>query len=110
MRRVCYGELAEREPSREILDSVIREIFCLLEPAGYATHWNSAAEYLRVFYRDLLPPTASHESSMLQDIRAGRPSEVDALCGAVSRLGTQYGVATPVNASLTRLIHALEKE
>ena len=105
---VRYGELAERESSREILESVVREIFCLLEPAGYATHWDSAAEYLRVFHRDLMPPTAAHESSMLQDIRAGRRSEVDSLCGAVSRLGAQHGVDTAVNTALSQLIHALE--
>ena len=107
---VPYGELARREPSRQILDAVIREIFALLGPAGYTTHWDSAAQYLRVFYDDLLPPTAAHESSMLQDIRAGRRSEVDALCGAVAQLGERHGVATPVNASLCQLIHALEHE
>ena len=105
---VPYGELAKREPCREIIDAVIREIFQLFSPTGYATHWREPGEYLHTFYEDLLPPTASHESSMLQDIRAGRRSEVDALCGAVSRLGAQHGIATPVNTSLSELIHALE--
>jgi 2-dehydropantoate 2-reductase len=107
---VPYGELAKRASSREIVEAVIREIFGLLAPAGYTTHWNAPEEYLRTFYEDLLPPTAAHESSMLQDIRAGRRSEVDSLCGAVSRLGAQHEIATPVNASLTELIHALETD
>jgi 2-dehydropantoate 2-reductase len=105
---VPYGELAARDSSREIVEAVIREIFRVLAPAGYATHWNTSAEYLQTFYADLLPPTAAHESSMLQDIRAGRRSEIDALCGAVSRLGAQHGIATPVNGALSELIHALE--
>jgi 2-dehydropantoate 2-reductase len=109
LRGVCYGELAEDDTSREILESVIREIFALLGPAGYATHWKSPDEYLRTFYHDLLPPTAAHESSMLQDIQAGRRSEIDALCGAVSLLGTRFGIDTPVNTALTRLIHAVER-
>ena len=50
------------------------------------------------------------EASMLQDIRAGRPSEIDALCGAVSALGARHGVATPVNTALSQLIHALEAD
>ena len=99
-----------RAGARVIITNTFGSTRQMLEPAGYATHWDSAAQYLRVFYQDLLPPTASHESSMLQDIRAGRPSEVDALCGAVSQLGTQHGIATPVNTSLTQLIHALEKK
>jgi 2-dehydropantoate 2-reductase len=44
--------------------------------------------------------------SMLQDARAGRPLELDALTGAVRELGTLTGVPTPcVNAlhGLTRL-------
>ena len=105
---VPYGELAASESSREIVEAVIREIFQVLPPAGYATHWSTPAEYLHTFYADLLPPTAAHESSMLQDIRAGRRSEIDALCGAVSRLGAQHGIATPVNGALSELIHALE--
>ena len=76
---------------------------------GLQTHWASAESYLEVFYRDLLPPTAGHESSMLQDLRAGRPTEIDALSGAVTRLGRELGVATPINAALVALIHAAEQ-
>ena len=58
------------------------------------------------FYDELLPPTASHESSMLQDLRAKRPTEIDALCGAVARLGAEAGVPTPVNTALRDLVRA----
>jgi 2-dehydropantoate 2-reductase len=82
----------------------------MLSLSEHATHWSTAAEYLEVFYRDLLPPTADHESSMLQDLRAGRPTEVDALCGAVAKLGAELGVETPVNRALTQLVHAAERD
>ncbi|MFY7948596.1 MAG: 2-dehydropantoate 2-reductase, partial [Gemmatimonas sp.] len=36
-------------------------------------------------------------SSMADDLRLGRPLELDALCGAVQRLGRRHGVATPWN-------------
>ncbi len=37
----------------------------------------------------------AHRTSMLQDVEAGKPSEVDALVGAVAELGRLVGVATP---------------
>jgi 2-dehydropantoate 2-reductase len=44
---------------------------------------------------DSLP--AGTTSSMQRDVMAGRPSELDAQCGAVARLGREAGVPTPVN-------------
>jgi Ketopantoate reductase PanE/ApbA C terminal len=41
-------------------------------------------------------PAAGH-GSMLQDLRAGRRLELEALYGAVVRQGEQMGVATPLN-------------
>ncbi len=36
-----------------------------------------------------------HKTSMLQDLEAGRPLELDALVGVVTELGRMVGVATP---------------
>jgi 2-dehydropantoate 2-reductase len=45
---------------------------------------------------------------MLQDLRAGRRTEVDALNGAIVALGRQHGVPTPVNEMVTEMIKFLE--
>ena len=103
---IHYGVLAEREVTRRLMDAVMDEIFAVMAPHGIATHWDSAEKYRRVFYDELLPPTASHESSMVLDLRAGRPTEVDALCGAVAELGRRAGVPTPVNSALRDLLRA----
>jgi 2-dehydropantoate 2-reductase len=47
-------------------------------------------------------------TSMLQDFRRGRPSEIDFLNGAIAALGEKHGIPTPVNAFVAALIHALE--
>src|SRR5207302_1096116 len=44
----------------------------------------------------------AHKTSMLQDLEAGRPMELEAVVGAVVELGTRLGVAMPA----TRAVHA----
>ena len=109
LANVPYGRLGEAPPTRALMEAVAREIFDVLNAGGLQTHWPNAESYLEAFYSELLPPTAEHESSMLQDLRAGRPTEIDALSGAVTRLGHKFGVATPINAALVELIHAAER-
>ena len=106
--RVPYGALGEREETRAVMEAVAGEIFDVLAASGRRTHWETAEDYLRTFYATLLPATAEHESSMLQDLEAGRPTEIDSLCGAIARLGGLSAVETPANAALTALVHAAE--
>jgi 2-dehydropantoate 2-reductase len=49
-----------------------------------------------------------HKPSMLQDVEAGRATEIDFLNGAIVAFGDRYGVATPVNRALTALVKGLE--
>jgi 2-dehydropantoate 2-reductase len=47
-------------------------------------------------------------ASMLQDLRRGRPSEIDYLNGAVVALGSRHAVECPVNGALTAIIKVME--
>ncbi|MBP6861601.1 MAG: 2-dehydropantoate 2-reductase [Neisseriaceae bacterium] len=54
-----------------------------------------------------------HHPSMLQDWRAGRPTEIEALNGEVVALAQRHDVAVPVTATLlglVRLLSELQKE
>ena len=105
---VPYGTLAANEHSREVMDAVIAEVFEVMGAAGYATHWRSAEDYLPVFYGELVPRTAEHYSSTLQDLRAGKRTEMDALNGAIVALGQRHGIAAPVNAAIYGMVKFLE--
>ncbi len=50
---------------------------------------------------------ARHMPSMLQDIIAGRATEIEALNGAVISLGKEKKVATPINEMAYELIQAI---
>lgn len=47
---------------------------------------------------------ADHEASMLQDVKAGRRTEVDAINGAIVQAAQAKGVAAPVTETLWRLV------
>lgn len=106
---VPYGALGERKETRAIMEAIAREIYTVMHGAGFASHWATADNYLETFYEKLLPPTAEHESSMLQDLRAGRRTEIDFLCGAVCEIAAENGIDAPINRALLDLIHAAEQ-
>jgi 2-dehydropantoate 2-reductase len=49
-----------------------------------------------------------HRASMLQDILAGRATEIDAMNGGIVRFGAEQGVPTPLNQAIAALIKGLE--
>jgi 2-dehydropantoate 2-reductase len=76
--------------------------------AGYRTHFQTAETFLDVFYRKLVPDTAEHRSSTLQDIKAGKRTEIDALNGAVIELSKKLGIDVPYNYVAYNLVKFLE--
>lgn len=106
---VNYGKLAEVENSRLLMNSIVREIFAVLAAMKQETLWPDAEAYLQDFYGKLIPSTAAHHASMLQDIQRGRKTEIDALNGKVVELGKRFGVETPVNEVITNLVKAKER-
>jgi 2-dehydropantoate 2-reductase len=46
---------------------------------------------------------------MLQDVLGQRPTEIDAINGRIVEQGQALGISTPVNALLTSLMRAIEK-
>lgn len=55
-----------------------------------------------------VPPTARY--STLQDIDAGRHTEIDMFSGALVRMGKELGVPTPYNEYTYHMIKALEEK
>ena len=107
---VPYGKLGENVETREIMRQVIREIFLVIRAKGIEVPYRDGEEYFHFLLEMLLPPTVDHRASMLQDILAGRKTEIDALNGAISRYGREYGLPTPYNDLLTALIKFKEEK
>tara|TARA_B100000686_G_C16685017_1_gene914221 strand:- start:206 stop:940 length:735 start_codon:yes stop_codon:yes gene_type:complete len=105
--RVPYGILGEFEMTRELMFHLVEEVFQVL--GDRITYWVKAEEYMTSFYQKILPPTARHESSMLQDIRAGKKTEIDSINGAVVKLGRANGISTLHNSVIFNMIKFLEE-
>ena len=52
--------------------------------------------------------TAGNRSSLYEDLRHARPTEIEYLCGAVGRLAEESKIEAPVNSTLARMVRALE--
>jgi 2-dehydropantoate 2-reductase len=105
---VPYGALLEHDTGRQLMAAVIHEAFAVAHAEGISLDWTSPEAYRKTLFDRLIPSTASHFPSMLQDIHRGKETEIDALNGAIARLGKHRGVPTPVNETLTRLIRFKE--
>lgn len=103
--RAPVGVVRGAPESRQLVIAGMREIDQVARSRGIAlpeTTVDSALAYL-----DALPFEGT--SSLQRDIVAGRPSEVDSLCGAVCRLGEASGVATPTHRFVYSLLAPLER-
>ena len=105
---VHYGALAENEETRAIMDKVIDETFAVITGIGGKVPWPDANSYKKVFYDRLVPITADHRPSMLQDLENGKPTEVEALLGYVSKQGMAAAVPTPACDMLAGLVRFKE--
>ena len=57
--------------------------------------------------RDVLERTSTNYCSMLQDIKAGRPTEIESLNAEICRRGEMFGIPTPLNELLSTIIQNL---
>jgi len=102
--RVPNGTLAAVPECEAVMAQAVAEAVAVARSLGVALPGGEPIERVR----EVCTRTAANRSSMLQDVLAGRPTEVDVINGAVVRKGEEAGIPTPVNRLLTQLIKALE--
>lgn len=106
---VPYGKLLEHEGAPSLMRHIIEEAYCVAKAQGIQLMPSTASEYIDSLFKTLIPVTAAHHSSMLQDLKRGRATEIDAINGAIVRMAKQSGINAPVNALVTHLVHTKEQ-
>ncbi|MDD5220652.1 MAG: 2-dehydropantoate 2-reductase [Candidatus Bipolaricaulis sp.] len=102
---VRNGVLVQDEELRSVLRAAVGEAVAVARAEGVP--FDLDAEVKRV--EEVARITGENVSSMLQDVRARRVTEIDFINGAVVRLGARHGVETPVNRLLSVLVRKLSE-
>jgi 2-dehydropantoate 2-reductase len=102
--RVRNGVLAEDPDARLLMAGAIAESAAVAKARGIRLAYDDPLERALAVART----TAANQSSMLQDVLRGSPTEIDAINGAVEREGRRLGIATPINSTLATLVRALD--
>jgi len=108
LMNVPYGALTDPH-AWAVVATIVREVYRVVEAEGVILPWETPEAYLEYLRTAQLPATAAHHSSMLQDLTAGRKTEIDFMNGAVTALAAKHGIDAPYNACITELIHFRER-
>jgi len=94
----------EIEQYRDEIESLCREVSIVMDREGYHTSYDSLLYYVGQTIRS----SAGNTSSMLQDIRAQRHTEIDYINGYLLRRARVHGLNVPENQRLYELIKQKE--
>jgi 2-dehydropantoate 2-reductase len=101
--QVPNGELLSHPWARRAMSALAREAAEVAEAEQVNLPFSNPIEAVEEVARK----TAKNLSSMFQDVRRGAPTEIDAICGAVTKRGEAHGIATPYNRSCWQLVKAM---
>ena len=99
-----YRVFQTSQYAQQIMESAMREVITVASSAGV----NLVEEDIQEWYTFMNTLDPNGKTSMLQDIEAGRLTEVDIFGGKVIELGKTYGIHTPVNEVLFHAIKVIE--
>ena len=96
--------LIENEGTVRAMDDILNEMVLVARANGVPIEF----EERRIYIHNLLKNAVGAKGSMLQDVEAGRRTEIDVINGAIVNMGDKAGVPTPVNKTFVNIIKALE--
>jgi 2-dehydropantoate 2-reductase len=105
LTRLQNGKLLEYEGTAAVLESAVREGAKVCQGMGVKLLYPDAVERVKEVAR----ATGENISSMLQDVRARRRTEINEINGAVVKAAEKMGMSAPANELLWRLVSTLEK-
>lgn len=102
LARSPIGPIRAMPLGRFLLERGIREVIAVGRAHGIPLGENEIAGIMQ--FCDSLPET--NKPSLLRDLEAGRPTEIEDLSGAVARLGRLVGIETPIHDTAVAAISA----
>lgn len=103
--RMTFGDMFENTHFMKFAESIMREVQSVAKAEGIQNTETMVDEALK----HLKTMTPEGKTSMLQDVEAGRKTEVDMFAGTVIELGKKHGISTPYNKILREMIGIIEE-
>ncbi|MGC8658091.1 MAG: ketopantoate reductase family protein [Desulfomonilaceae bacterium] len=103
--RAPYGVFQASVDAQDLMRALMREVISLAQASGVNLQEDDIDDWNRVL-KTLSP---QGKTSMLQDIEAGRKTEVEIFAGKVVDLGRSFGIPTPVNQTLLSALRVMEQ-
>lgn len=103
LTRQSVGGMAGHPDGRPLAAAILNEAFAVARACGVPVDEARVRGIIDRAYREHGP----HQPSMLQDVLAGRTTEIDSIAGQLAEKGAAHGVATPVLETLTRLVRMI---
>src|SRR5262249_53031123 len=108
LARQSVGEMAQVPALRTLASMAVAEAIALANGKGLSFGQESIAKADKLWDE----VAASHPAwrpSLLQDLDAGRPLELDAWSGGAVKIGQEIGIATPINFAIYAGLKPYEK-
>lgn len=100
-----YGKFAAQEGMPELMQDIAREARSVAQAEGVSVP-DAVFETIRT-----IPVTmAGQHSSTAQDLRCGKPTEIDYLNGEIVDRAARLGIDVPINRTLTLLVKSAERQ
>ncbi|MCS7221824.1 MAG: 2-dehydropantoate 2-reductase [Anaerolineae bacterium] len=103
--RVPNGELLANQDRRALLAALAQEAAAVATARRVTLPFDDPVARVEAVCR----ATAANRSSMLQDVDRGRPTEIDSINGIIVAEGRRWGISTPVNEVIWRLVRGLSR-
>jgi len=100
------GDLPGAPGLRAIYAAIVGELVEVMDALGLGRIKDDYLAYAEF----VMEVTATSYSSMLQDVRNRRRTEIDAINGAVADYGAAQGVDTPVNRMIASLVRQRQRD
>ena len=102
--RLPNGAVGDQPAGRRLARAVVAETMAVARAQRIAVDEQRVHETVAYAFAQ----HRAHRASMLQDVLAGRPTEIESINGAVVTLGHEHGVPTPVTETLLDLVRVID--
>ncbi|MCB1843779.1 MAG: 2-dehydropantoate 2-reductase [Halioglobus sp.] len=98
------GALAERPELAARVAQLCREV----SQVSYAAGYTGTAQAIDAMVARVIQATAANRSSMLQDVQAGRPTEIEYITGYLLQVAAAHGVPAVHNRQIMQEVERLD--